>query len=415
MCNFVMPICHCLEIIQRHGFSTTDLAAASDMGYSLFMQTGNTHSPIWLNVGEASGDLHGAELIKSLKEVHPDAEFTGMGGSAMEAEGMDIRYSMKLISLVGITEILGGLPRILKLLGEIKRTLAEVRPRAIILIDCPEFNFRIAKIAKKLGIPVYYYISPQIWAWRSGRANFLREHVRKVICILPFEKAFYEKYGMEVEYVGHPLMDVLPLEKLDAIPVQENRIGLLPGSRNKEVSTLLPEFAGAARILKKKHPDLSYVIVRAPGMEKERLLSLWPDDIPVEIVEPAERYEVFRSCKFIMAASGTVTLETALIGTPVLVAYQVSAISMLVAKLLVKVDFCSLPNLIKGKEVYPEFLQEEAQADVLAKAAGQWLGDAEAYAGVKRELIELRSMVGEPGAALRAAKIIVDDLIELGV
>lgn len=128
--------------------------------------------------------------MKSLKEIHPDAEFTGMGGSAMEAEGMDVRYSMKLISLVGITEILGGLPRILALLGKIKRTLAEVRPRAIILIDCPEFNFRVAKIAKKLGIPVYYYISPQIWAWRSGRANFLREHVRKVICILPFEKAF---------------------------------------------------------------------------------------------------------------------------------------------------------------------------------------------------------------------------------
>ncbi len=379
------------------------------------MQKGNSYGPIWLNVGEASGDLHGAELMKSLKEVHPDVEFTGMGGSAMEAEGMDVRYSMKLISLVGITEILGGLPRILRLLGQIKRTLAEVRPRAIILIDCPEFNFRVAKIARKLGIPVYYYISPQIWAWRSGRANFLREHVRKVICILPFEKAFYEKYGMEVEYVGHPLMDVLPFEELDKIPVQENRIGLLPGSRGKEVSSLLPEFAGAARILQKTHPDLHYVIVRAPGMEKERLLSLWPEDIPVEIVEPADRYAVFRSCKFIMAASGTVTLETALIGTPVLVAYQVSAISMLVAKALVKVDFCSLPNLIMDREVYPEFLQEKAQADVLAHAAGKWLDDADAYAGVKRELIELRSMVGNPGAALRAAKIIIEDLIELGM
>jgi len=379
------------------------------------MQTGNPHGPIWINAGEASGDLHGAELIKSLKEVHPDAEFTGMGGPSMEAEGMDIRYSMKLISLVGLTEILGGLPRILKLLGKIKRELAEVRPRAIILIDCPEFNFRIAKIAKKLGIPVYYYISPQIWAWRSGRAHFLRKHVRKVICILPFEKAFYEKYGMEVDYVGHPLMDVLPFKELDKIEVDDKLIGLLPGSRNKEVSSLLPEFAATAKLLQKDHPDLKYVIVRAPGMEKERLLSFWPEDIPVDIIEPDERYKAFRACKFIMAASGTVTLETALIGTPAIIAYKVSALSAFMGRMLINVDFASLPNLIAGKEIYPEHIQELAQAEHLEKAARKWLDDKTAYAGVKRELIDIRSMVGNPGAALRAAKIIIDDIIELGM
>lgn len=379
------------------------------------MQTGNPHGPIWLNVGEASGDLHGAELLKRLKEVNPSAKYTGMGGSAMEAEGMDVRYSMKLISLVGLTEILGGLPRILKLLGKIKRDLIEIRPRAIILIDCPEFNFRIAKIAKKLGIPVYYYISPQIWAWRSGRANFLREHVRKVICILPFEKEFYEKYGMEVDYVGHPLMDVLPLEKLDKIEIDENLIGLLPGSRNKEVSSLLPVFAETAKILKRNHPNLKYTIVRAPGMEKERLLSLWPADIPVEIVEPDDRYEVFRACKFIMAASGTVSLETALIGTPAIIAYKFSPLTAFIGRLLINVKLCSLPNLILGKEVYPEHVQELCEAELLAKTAKKWLDDETSYAGVKRELIELRTMVGDPGAALRAAKIIVEDLIELGL
>ncbi len=378
------------------------------------MQTDNPHGPIWLSVGEASGDLHGAELIRRLREVQPEASFTGMGGSAMKAEGMNVRYSMKLISLVGITEILGGLPRILLLLRRIRRTLEEVRPRAIILIDCPEFNFRIARMARDLGIPVYYYISPQIWAWRSGRVKFLREHVRRVICILPFEKDFYERHGMAVDYVGHPLMDVLPLERLDAMAVDENLVGLLPGSRNKEVSTLLPEFAGAARILRRNHPDLRYVIVRAPGMERERLLALWDSDIPVEIVEPDSRYETFRSCKMILAASGTVTLETALIGTPVVVAYQVSPLSALVARLLVHVDHISLPNLIAGRKIYPEFIQERAQAGHLARAAAAWLDEPDAYAGVKRELIELRSMVGDPGAALRAARIIIDDLAELG-
>eukprot|EP00831_Metopus_contortus_P003543 TRINITY_DN11310_c0_g1_i1.p1 TRINITY_DN11310_c0_g1~~TRINITY_DN11310_c0_g1_i1.p1 ORF type:complete len:330 (-),score=47.93 TRINITY_DN11310_c0_g1_i1:71-1060(-) len=239
------------------------LAAIPHMRYQLCMHTGNPTGPIWFSVGEASGDLHGAELMKGFKAIDESTAFTGMGGPAMEAQGLDLRYSMKLISLVGITEILGGLPRILKLLRSIKRELAAVRPRAIILVDCPEFNFRIAKIAKKLGIPVYYYISPQIWAWRSGRANFLREFVRKVICILPFEKEFYKRYGMDVEYVGHPLMDVLPLEKLDQLPIQENRIGLLPGSRTKEVTSCLLYTSDAAddtpcvdlggrRIIKKK-------------------------------------------------------------------------------------------------------------------------------------------------------------------
>jgi len=379
------------------------------------MQTGNQYGPIWFSVGEASGDLHGAELVKALKKTHPDATFTGMGGPAMRAEGMETLYDMKLISLVGLTEILGGLPRILRLLGKIKRTLAEVRPRAIILVDCPEFNFRIAKIAKKLGIPVYYYISPQIWAWRSGRVHFLRKHVRRVICILPFEKAFYEKFGVEVDYVGNPLMDVLPLETLDTIAVDENRIGLLPGSRTKEVSTLLPVFAETAKRLQKDHPNLKYVMVRAPGMEKDLLLSHWPGDIPVEIVEPDARYETFRSCKFIMAASGTVTLETALIGTPVLVAYKMSALSAFIGRLLINVEFASLPNLIVDREIYPEFIQERADPEIMAHAARKWLDDTDAYAGVKRELIELRTMVGNPGAALRAAKIIVEDLIELGV
>lgn len=379
------------------------------------MQTGNPNGPIWFSVGEASGDLHGAELIKALKETHTQARFTGMGGPAMEAEGMDVLYDMKLISLVGITEILSALPRILKLLSRIKKTLSEIMPRAIILVDCPEFNFRIAKIAKKLGIPVYYYISPQIWAWRSGRVHFLREHVRRVICILPFEKQFYEKFGVDVDYVGNPLMDVLPFDTLDKIEVDDNRIGILPGSRTKEISTLLPLFGETARMLSKDHPDLRYVMVCAPGRDKDELAALWPDDIPIECVEPDNRYETFRSCKFIMAASGTVTLETALIGTPVLVAYQVSFISMLVAKLLINVDYISLPNLIMGKEIYPEHIQEEAQAHILARAARKWLDEPESYAGVKRELIELRSMVGTPGAALRAAKIIVDDLIKLGM
>lgn len=378
------------------------------------MQTGNPNAPIWFNVGEASGDLHGAELIKALKKADPTLTFTGMGGPSMAAEGFATRFDMKLISLVGITEILGGLPKILLLLRKLRKTLEEVRPRAIVLVDCPEFNFRVAKMAKKLDIPVYYYISPQIWAWRSGRVHFLREHVRRVICILPFEKQFYEKFNVDVDYVGHPLMDVLPFDELDAIPVDDNRIGILPGSRTKEIKTLLPIFGETAKRLSKTHPDLRYVMVCAPGRREEDLMALWPDDLPVECVEPDNRYATFRSCKFIMAASGTVTLETALIGTPVMVAYQVSKISELIAKLLVNVDFISLPNLIMGREIYPEFIQEAANPASLADCATKWLDDPAAYAERKQALADLRTMVGEPGAARRAAAIILDDLARMG-
>ena len=378
------------------------------------MQTGNPSGPIWFSVGEASGDLHGAELMKAFRAADPDLPFTGMGGPAMEAEGLVSRHSMREISLVGITEILGGLPRILKLLGVIKKELKALRPRAIVLVDCPEFNFRIAKMAKKLGIPVYYYISPQIWAWRSGRANFLREFVRKVICILPFEKDFYARYGMDVAYVGHPLMDVLPLDALDGLPVRENRIGLLPGSRTREVATLLPVFADAARLLASDHPGLEYVLVRAPGMDESLLRSLWPEDIPVSFVSPAERYQTFRSCRFIMAASGTVTLETALIGTPVLVAYKVSPLSEMVGRMLINVKYISLPNLILGREIYPEYIGRDASPENLARTARSWLDDPEAYGEVKSGLTVLRSMVGDPGAPERAARIILDDLDALG-
>ena len=366
--------------------------------------------PIWINVGEASGDLHAAELIKAMKTADPSLAFTGMGGPAMRAQGMDVRHDMRLISLVGITEVFGGLPRILMLLRRLKRELAETRPRAIVLVDCPEFNFRIAKMAKKLGIPVYYYISPQIWAWRSGRVHFLREYVRRVICILPFEKPFYEKFGVDVDYVGHPLMDVLPLEELDRTEPDENRIGILPGSRRREVATLLPKFAETARRLRETRPDLRFVIARAPGVDRERLLALWPDDIPVDIEEPENRYGTFRSCRFILAASGTVTLETALIGTPVIVAYEVSPLSAMVGRLLIKVKFISLPNLIMERAVYPEFIQEEATTENLVRAAARWLDEPKAYASAREDLAGLRRLVGGPGAADRAASIILDGL-----
>ncbi|WP_147820487.1 lipid-A-disaccharide synthase [Salidesulfovibrio onnuriiensis] len=374
------------------------------------MNAKNNSGPVWISAGEASGDMHGALLVKALKRQNASLELVGMGGPAMEDAGVGIQYPMQLISLVGLTEVLGGLPRILKLLRALRKDFERIRPRAIILLDCPDFHFRVVRIARKLGIPVYYYISPQIWAWRSGRANFLRDNVRKVLCILPFEKEFYARFGMDVDYVGNPLVDQVPTAELDTRAVDEKHIGILPGSRGKEVATLLPEFAETARRLLERDKDLHFTIIRAPGMGKERLMDIWPVDVPVAFAEPEDRYTVIRSCKFVLAASGTVSLECALIGTPALIAYKLSSLSYRIARWVVKVDFASLPNLILGKEVFPEHLQDMASADALTRSAHIWLENLEIFNRVKEELERLRTMLGEPGAPDRAAKIILDDL-----
>lgn len=365
---------------------------------------------IWINAGEASGDMHGALLAESLMKASPGTEILGMGGPAMQKAGCDIRYPMQLISLVGLTEVLPKLPRLLRLFGEIEDILKKERPSAVVLIDCPDFNFRLAKRAKKLGIPVYYYISPQVWAWRQGRAKFLQKTVRKILCILPFEKQFYNERGVDAEYVGHPLLDLIPVDELDNISPDPNLIGILPGSRSKEISSLMPEFSRAAEMLKKDRPGLKFAIARAPGVEVEKIISLWPSDLDLEIVEPDARYMLMRRSNFLMAASGTATLESALIGTPTMIGYRMSGLSAYLARKILSIEYVSLCNIILDAPVLPELLQERCTAENFHAQASQWLDSPETAARVREQLATLRSMVGTPGAAKRTADIILEDL-----
>lgn len=365
---------------------------------------------IWINAGEASGDMHGALLVESLMKTEPGTEILGMGGPAMQKAGCDIRYPMQLISLVGLTEVLPKLPRLLRLFGEIEDILKKEKPSAVVLIDCPDFNFRLAKRAKKLGIPVYYYISPQVWAWRQGRAKFLQKTVRKILCILPFEKQFYNERGVDAEYVGHPLLDLIPVDELDNISPDPNLIGILPGSRSKEISSLMPEFSRAAEMLKKDRPGLKFAIARAPGVEVEKIISLWPSDLDLEIVEPDARYMLMRRSNFLMAASGTATLESALIGTPTMIGYRMSGLSAYLARKILSIEYVSLCNIILDAPVLPELLQERCTAENFHAQASQWLDSPETAARVREQLATLRSMVGTPGAAKRTADIILEDL-----
>ena len=368
---------------------------------------------LWINTGELSGDMHGAALLREIQKRSPDCVFTGMGGQNLRQAGLESLFKIEDLSVMGITEVIGHLPRIMRMLGDIKRELARVQPKAIIVIDAPDFHFRVIKAARELGIPVYYYISPKLWAWRPGRAKFIRDNVRRLISILPFEVDFYRRFNMEIDYVGNPLVDIVNYPALKSTAPDENLIGFLPGSRVKEVTALLPAFGGAARILRQRLPHLRYACVKAPGLDPELFRSLWPDDVPVEFVQPDDRWAFMRRCSMLIAASGTVVLESAIAGTPTIVTYKVSPLSYAVGKLLVKVPFISLPNLILGRELFPELLQQRCDAVPLADAALAWLlpkPGGNLLEDIRRQLNEVRTALGAPGAAGRAAELIVKDL-----
>lgn len=354
--------------------------------------------------------MHGALLARELMKLKPGLKIRCMGGPAMQEAGCEVVHPMSLISLMGGTEILPALPRLIRLLGELKRYFSREKPLAVVLIDCPEFNFQVARRAHKLGIPVYYHITPQIWAWRSGRIKLLRKYFRKVLCIQPFEEGYYRERGLDAEYIGNPLLDQLPLKELENVAVEKDRIGILPGSRKKEISALMPRFAEAARLIREKHPEMKFSIVQAPGMSKEELLSHWPDGLDVDLVPPEERYRCMKSCRLLLAASGTASLETALIGAPTIVAYRLSGLTFFLAKLVVNVKWISLPNLILDKEIFPEFIQDAATPTALAGQACDWLDKPGELKKIRTELERLREMVGEPGAPVRAARIIMDDI-----
>ena len=245
---------------------------------------------IWINAGELSGDMQAAALLTALREREPELAAIGMGGPNLARAGQKNLFRVESLSVMGIMEVLTALPRALHMLSRIKKEMARLRPDAVVLVDAPEFNFRVAKIAHGLGIPVYYFIPPKIWAWRTGRVRFLQRYVKRLFCILPFEPAFYAKHGVQVDYIGNPLVDMVNWPELKKIEPIKGRIGLMPGSRRKEVEALLPEFGKAARILLQQGRDVTFHCLRAPNMPEEKLRALWPSDVPVAFDAPEDRY-----------------------------------------------------------------------------------------------------------------------------
>ena len=356
--------------------------------------------------GEASGDLHAANMLVALRRLDPSLHSFGVGGERLRAAGLECIANSEELSVMGLAEVLSELPRLLALSRRVRRASIARRPDVAVLVDSPDFNLPLARALRRAGIPVVVYVSPQLWAWRAGRVRRIRRDVRRVLCILPFEPAFYKRHGVASEYVGHPLVDELA-PVMGAPPVVESdTVGLLPGSRWHEVESLLPAMLAAVdRLAAERRGPLRTRLIAAPGLAVGGLAAhLGARASRVELVTE-DRHRSLASCAAAMVASGTATLECALLGVPMVVGYRLHALTYLLASKLVKVPFVSLVNLTAGESVVTELVQHTFTAEALALETGRLLG--EDGQRVRERLLDVRRRLGGPGASERAASAVL--------
>lgn len=366
---------------------------------------------VMLVAGEASGDAHGAALCRALLALEPRARLFGMGGARMAAAGMDLLVDVTPAAVVGLSEALGRVPLLYRAYRRLRATLlAEPRPRVLVLIDFPEFNLRLARAARRARVPVVYFIPPQIWAWRGGRVKTIRRFVSLVLAVLPFEPPLYREAGVPVEFVGHPLIDALVGAPSRAAARRQlgldegaEVIGLLPGSRHEEIERVLPVMCEAIARVAAARPAARFVLGQAPAIERSALLRHLAAAPPVTVV-PQGAHAVIRAADLALVTSGTATLEAALLGTPMVVCYRLSRLTGLGARLLIRVPWISLANLVLGREAVPELHLEAVTADRLTGETLRLLGDPGARETQRQAFRELAGQLGEPGVGTRAAR-----------
>jgi len=370
---------------------------------------------IMIIAGEASGDMHGANLVREMLKIDSALNFYGIGGNKLREEGVELFANASDMAVVGLTEVVSKLGSIFKIMSMMKSSMDERRPDLVILIDYPDFNIPLAKAAKKRGIKVFYYISPQVWAWRKGRIGQIKKTVDKMAVILPFEVDTYGQEGFAVNYVGHPLLDMVKLnyskqESRKKISLAENKItiGILPGSRLSEVRKLMPELLRAAEILKQKMPDMQFVLPLADTLEEKIVTKIISGfNVKVKIIS-GHTYDVISCADLALVASGTATLETALLGVPMIIVYKISLLSYFIGRLFVHVKNIGLVNIIAGKTIVPELIQGDASGQRIAGEALAILTNEERKQEMIKELMAIRARLGESGAAIRAAQIACD-------
>lgn len=364
--------------------------------------------------GEASGDLHGANLIRAAREVDPQLSFFGVGGPGMAREGCEILIPAEELAVMGLVEVVGHLPVIWRAFSRLKRILqGPERPGLVILIDFAEFNLRLAKVAHKAGVPVLYYVSPQVWAWRRGRIKKIARVVDRLAAVFPFEPELYRGENIEVEYVGHPLLDETGVsrsremfQREHGLEGDEPVVGLFPGSRRSELRYIFDTILDAAALIRRQKPDVRFLLPVAPTLEpslfRERLAGR---ELPVTLVQES-LYDTANACDAVMTVSGTATLQTALVGTPMAILYKMSPITYALARLLVRVDHIGLANIVAGKRVVQEFIQGGATPENLAGEILRILDDAPYRQSIRRELDQVRQRMGQAGCSLRVARMV---------
>lgn len=361
--------------------------------------------------GEASGDLHGGGLAFALKKLSPTTSIYGVGSEKLKQAGVQIIRDSKEMAVVGIVEVFTKSAILLGAFWEIKRFIKEKRPDLLILIDFPDFNLLLAKVAAKIGIPVLYYISPQVWAWRPNRVKKMARVIKQMAVIFPFEISYYQK-EIPVEFVGHPLMDVAvpslsrqeALERFGLDP-KRTLIGLLPGSRKSEIKKILPPMLGAAKAIQEADPMAQFAIPLAPTIKEEDVFPfIEKGGIDVELVTDAT-YDLINASKLVVVASGTATLEAALLGKPMVIVYKTSWINYLLGKMIIKVEYLGMVNLIAGEAIVPELIQAKVTADGIFREVMGLLKDAEQYKKMKDALTNVVRTLGEKGASERVAQI----------
>jgi len=359
---------------------------------------------ILLVAGEASGDLHGALFLRALRELVPGIYAQGIGGTKLRAAGLECLFPAESLSIMGLPTI-KDLHAVFTAFSKLLKIMKNSPPDLLVLIDFPEFNLWLARFAKRYQIPVFYYISPQVWAWRKRRAKTIKKVVDTLAVILPFEVEFFSHYGIKAHFVGHPLLDVVKPAlsrqtfcELAGLDPTRPLVGFFPGSRPREITTLLPLFEETWKLLKRSHPAIQGVFVQAETLEN------LPLKARAKVVK-GYQYEVMAQSEAVLVASGTVTLEAAIVGTPMVVTYKMGGFSFWLAKKLVKVPYVSLVNLVANQALVPELLQKEATAENLAFHLRRYLDDP-AYANRVREgLAKVKKRLGPPGAAWRAAEL----------
>lgn len=372
---------------------------------------------VMLVAGEASGDAHAAAMFLQLKKRLPGIRGIGMGGQKMARAGIDVRFDSSQIGVIGVIEVLKHYREIRAALRQMQKLVADERPDLLICVDYKEFNFKLARHARRCGVKVLFYVSPQVWAWRPGRAKKYGRVIDMMAVIFPFETPYYQEHDIPVRYVGHPSVDkVVPQRsrsedrRLFALPKESPVVGILPGSRSQEIRRMLPVMLQAADDVQKAFPGCRFLLPQADSISDELLQAMLQDSsVAVQVIRN-QPYDVIQCCDAVMITSGTATLETALLTVPMVIVYKLSTLTYLLGRWLVKSPFIGLPNIVAGKAIVRELIQHQARAETLAGEIKKILADPDYAAKMRRELGKVRQLLG-PGGGDRAMAELAEEML----